>query len=327
MNIGEILAFKNLQYDNNCNLFDNPRHKYDVTESELDGLILKVWNDLGELYKNGIPNRFPQIPQIGDIIRQKINRLVVHKIWRTVIEKDLFKFYSSEQLQEIVNRVCDNDYQKLMNARNISSINVVTDFAVLGLYNMILYLDDSPSMSVCDDIESEFYRWTIQKEVAKTCLFWNRIMSNDGIYVRFYNNEFEGNDIKTMDYLENMCNFRFEGTKSMVEHLKTKVIDDLLVPRICNKMNKLTVVVIFTNKKADNSDPVIETIRDFQNWYYNSPYGRESIKFSFCQIGRSNDTVNWFINLKSNSNIKNNIHFTSGYDFWTDSKGTDKTSE
>lgn len=321
MNLGEFLQFKNCQTNNEKRII------HTVEMFEVEELITKIGKELNNLVINKqLPLNFPEVPNENDELKQKIIYLIVYKIWKTIITKDLFKFYTQENLQEIINNVCKNDYVNLMNLRNITNIDNVTDFALLGLYDLIFYVDDSPSMSVYDDPESKLFRFSTEKEVIKSCLFWNNSMNNNGIYIRFYNSILEGNNISSFNEIDELFKVPLNKRNPMEKNFKSKIIDELLFRRLYNCMFKPTIAITITDGKPDNNQNFIKSISECQQACLTSRYGIGSVEFVFAQIGKSDATVDWLMNLENNSNI-DNIFVAYEYEFWKGIKNEDKTEE
>jgi hypothetical protein len=189
--------------------------------------------------------KMPVVPYDADPDRLKINELVVAKMWRIICIRKLHPFYNQQYLQELVNRACKHDYRLLMNKWNIASIDMTVDLAVLGLYDIVLFCDDSGSMKTKEPIEDNLTRWELLREVTKTISFWATLMDADGIVVRFFNSDHEGDGIGSPDEVDKMFNtVRPNHSTPLGSELKNKILDKFLFRMIDQKQLQRPILII-----------------------------------------------------------------------------------
>lgn len=67
---------------------------------------------------------------------------------------------------------------------------------ILGLYDIIIFADDSGSISTREPKEDNMSRFEILKNVIETIGFWTTLLDPDGIVVRFFNSSIEAMELE-----------------------------------------------------------------------------------------------------------------------------------
>lgn len=148
----------------------------------------------------------PQVPSTGDQARDAICRTIVEKMWRIITVNRLHNFYTQQKLQALVDRACKHDYGTLQRQYNIATMDMTLDLAVLGLYDIILFVDDSGSMAVTEPSEDNMERYQVLKQIMTTLSFWASLMDADGLCVRFFNSSREGDGITNAQAVTQLLN-------------------------------------------------------------------------------------------------------------------------
>lgn len=272
----------------------------------------------------------------------EINSMIVDKMWRIVCLKDLHSFYTQHRLQQLVDRACMHDYSILKREWEIPTLDMATDLAVLGLYDIVLYVDDSGSMNTSEPNEG-MTRWQLLKEVIKTIAFWGSLMDEDGICVRFFNSILEGNNIANSSDVENLVNKASPGgVTPMGESLKTKIYDQMVGPIMQkNDLDRPVLVITITDgepynvyfpyknndsrywdnedrvayekNKAKAKETVIDTIKFLRSSCALSKYGENAMAFSFSQVGTDKAASNWLGEIDVHPTVGHVIDCTSEY--------------
>lgn len=285
------------------------------TYNEIINADLKAQSDYDKKENNQYNLIKPNVPINHDPQKQIINNLITNKMWRIVCLKQLYAFYNQNQLQMLINRACSHDYQRLQIVLNLPTIDMTTDLAVLGLYDIVLLLDDSGSMSYVDSGE-EISRFQILKEVVKTISFGSTLMDPDGIVIRFLNSSIEGNGLKNVHDVNNI--FAHVSPKSstpigsaLINKIFNNIVKNLL---ISNDLTRPILTIIVTDGCPDDRNEVIQVIKTCKTACERSKYGQNAMAFSFAQIGKDKSATEYLSELDCHFEIGHLIDCTSEYD-------------
>lgn len=257
----------------------------------------------------------PTIPLDSDPDRTSINELVVEKMWRIVMVNGLQGFFTQARLQQLVNRACSHDYRLLQKQWGIATIDMTTDLAVMGLYDIIIFGDDSGSMATEEPSEDYMTRHALMKEVVKTLSFWATLMDEDGVVIRFFNSEKEGNGISNASEVENL--FRMvkpAGSTPMGRMLRYKIFDKIIYPALTNNsLDRPVLIITVTDGKPDSEQDVVNEIINMKNRIKGTKYGEHGVAFSFAQIGKDTSATVWLASIDTHPVVGNMIDCTSEY--------------
>jgi hypothetical protein len=267
----------------------------------------------------GVPNPSalvkPGIPVNDNPDHMRLNALVVDKIWRIVNVNRLHAFFTQTVLQHLVNRACLHDYRILMQQWGIPTIDIATDLSVLCLYDIVLFADDSSSMNTQEPSEDHMSRWQLMKEVVKTIGFWATLMDEDGIVIRFFNSDVQGNrvgDVKAVETIFHSVHPR--GSTPMGDMLQTKVLESCVTPFLkSGNLEKPVLVITITDGNPDHRDSVVQAIMGARQAAASSKYGDMAVAFSFAQIGCDTVARDWLAELDVHPVVGRHIDCTSEY--------------
>lgn len=254
----------------------------------------------------------PQIPQSGD---QLVGGLIVEKMWRIVNLKNLFAFFTQDQLQTLVDRACRHDYRSLMIMWDLPTLDMATDIAVLGLYDCVIIVDDSGSMT---KEESEgLTRFQILKEAVKTVGFWGTLMDPDGVVLRFLNSQKEGNGLSSCSQIEDL----FKGVQvnpyngTPIGEKMRSVYNTIVKPLLTtNNLNRPILIINMTDGEPSNKQLVIDVISECISECSRTKYGSNAVAFSFGQIGTSPEATEYLQTLDEHPVIGKYVDCTSEYE-------------
>ncbi|VBB18663.1 hypothetical protein YASMINEVIRUS_1194 [Yasminevirus sp. GU-2018] len=264
----------------------------------------------------------PNVPASADADRRMINELVVAKMWRIVCLRKLQRFYSQEYLQKLVDRACMHDYRLLMKKFNIATIDMTVDLAVLGLYDIVLFGDDSTSMNTEEANEDNLTRWTLLKEVVKTLSFWASLMDEDGVVVRFINKELSKDqsggisDFATVDDI--FRNTRPSGSTPTARELNNKILNKFVYEYLDSKsLQRPILIITITDGEPDGGRSGENAVRDAivacHKRASSSYYGEHAVAFSFAQIGTSEGASAFLERLDKDPEVGKLIDCTSEF--------------
>ena len=295
------------------NLQTTPITQNDVTQ--IHQLAHEARSDYTPLQNNQFNLIKPNIPDGVEYPNRDISMLVVEKMWRIVCLKKLHGFYTQQSLQNLVNRACRHDYKTLMTHWGLPTLDMVVDLAVLGLYDIVIFGDDSGSMGTEEPKEDNLTRWELLKQVVKTIGFWSSLMDADGVVVRFINSIVEGNGISNSAEIDGIFRtVRPSGGTPLGEQLDAKIIRKIIVPVIQSQEIQRPVLVLnITDGVPTNSNAVKQTILNCRNFCASTKYGENAVAFSFAQIGSERSATEYLSQLDSDPHVGHLIDCTSEY--------------
>ena len=307
------LADNGFNSQNIPNLNVAPITPLDVTQ--MQQLAQEARTDYINHQQNQFNLQKPSAPVGPEYPNQDVAQLVVEKMWRIVCLKKLHGFYTQQSLQNLVNRACRHDYKTLMVQWNLPTLDMAIDLAVLGLYDIIIFGDDSGSMATEEPKEDNLTRWEILKQVVKTIGFWSSLMDVDGVVVRFINSMVEGNGISNSAEIDGIFrSVRPSGGTPLGEQLEQKIIRKFVVPLIQNQEIQRPILILnITDGVPSNSSAVKQTILNCRNFCARTKYGENAVAFSFAQIGSDRSATEYLGQLDKDSDVGYLIDCTSEY--------------
>lgn len=289
----------------------------DYEKSELKTLEVEAVN---EYTSNALSTNFnnlvkPSVPTGPEYPCVEVSSLIVEKMWRIICLKGLYNFYTQESLETLVCRACKHDYKTLQTEWNLPTIDMTTDLAVIGLYDIIIFADDSGSMSTREPKEDNMTRFDILKNVIETIGFWSTLLDPDGIVVRFFNSSVEANGISnSVDVSKLFRNVRPGGSTPMGKNLKSKIFDSIIHPvAMANELVRPVLIITVTDGIPDSETDVVNTISLIKNFFTKTKYGSNGVAFSFAQIGSDSNATEYLNKLDTHPQIGNIIDCTSEF--------------
>ena len=290
----------------------NEYEKCQIKELEVEAI-----NDYSQCHMSSNPNNLqkPQVPKGIEYLYEEISSLIVEKMWRIICLKKLHSFYTQQQLQELVNRACKHDYKILQSQWNIPTIDMTVDLAVMGLYDIVIFADDSGSMSTRESKEDNMTRFDIMKNVIETIGFWSTLMDSDGIVVRFFNSNVEGNGVTNSADVSKLFNsVRPSGSTPMGSNLKLKIFDKIIHPLIqSNELLRPVLIITVTDGIPDSQTDVTNNIINIKKYFEKTKYGSNGVAFSFAQIGSDSGATDYLNTLDTHPLVGNIIDCTSEF--------------
>lgn len=202
-----------------------------------------------------------------------------------------------------------------MRVWELPTIDMAVDIAVLGLYDIVLFVDDSGSMDYVEPDEG-MKRFDLMKEVMKTVAFWATLMDPDGVVVRFFNSNVEGNGLSSVKDVDALLKtVSPEGMTPMGEQLENKILNKIVLPLLIKgELNRPVLTITLTDGEPTNKQAVIDTIVKCRDAGLRSKYGEHAMSFSFCQIGEERAATKYLGDLDTHPVVGKLIDCTSSYD-------------
>lgn len=198
-----------------------------LTEQENNNINQKILDLKTTIYESKLKK--PDVPIGACYPNEKINELVVEKMWNNMCSNKYDNFYTQNQLQYLVNCACKHNYIELSDMLNIS-IDETTDISILGLYDIIVLLNDNLEMKEYINNTENVTKFNFGKELVKTIYNLYNFIDVDGINIRFVNS-LEDSDGVHMAELNYVLDHVFPtGSERIENSFKKKIIDDIIEP-------------------------------------------------------------------------------------------------
>jgi hypothetical protein len=307
------LAENGFNAQNIPNLQPSPITREDVTQ--MHQLAQEARSDYAHVQQNQFNLQKPTVPIGTEYPNQDVSTLVVEKLWRIVCLKKLHGFYTQNSLQNLVNRACKHDYKTLMTQWGLPTLDMAVDLAVLGLYDIVIFGDDSGSMGTEEPKEDNLTRWEILKQVVKTIGFWSSLMDADGVVVRFINSNQEGNGISNSAEIDSIFRMvRPSGGTPLGEQLDAKIIRKIIVPVIqSQEIQRPVLVLTITDGEPTTRASVKQSILNCRNFCAGTKYGENAVAFSFAQVGSDRNATSYLSELDTDAQVGHLIDCTSEF--------------
>ena len=236
---------------------------------------------------------------------------------QAIREKGLERFYGpgspgAAKLPAIAARA-GQQVERLCQAWRIQR-EIATDIVRLALYDVVIYIDDSGSMSFEENGERIKDLQLILQRVA----FAATLFDDDGIDVRFMNDEdippnmLSG--LRTEQQIEQLLvNKRYKGLTPFGTQLRRKVLDPLLIPRLRGQMQKPLLIISITDGQpaGENQNELVESVRYAVDQARRSPYGAGAVAFQFAQVGNDQKATEFLAKLDNDPVVGREVDCTS----------------
>ncbi|KAK5113765.1 hypothetical protein LTR85_010782 [Meristemomyces frigidus] len=240
---------------------------------------------------------------------------------QAIQEKGLQKFYGpgtqgAQKLPQIAARA-GQQVDRLCQAWRIQR-EIATDIVRLALYDVVVFIDDSGSMSFEEGGERIKDLQLIMQRVA----FAATLFDDDGIDVRFMNddqiplNMLSG--IRNEQQVEQLlANKRYKGLTPFGTELRKKVIDGMLIPSLrSGQMQKPLLIISITDGQpaGETQNALVDTVRYAVDNARRSNYGQGAVAFQFAQVGNDAKATEFLAKLDNDPMVGSEVDCTSNYE-------------
>lgn len=238
---------------------------------------------------------------------------------RAVQEKQLQAFYGpgtpgAQMLPQIAARAAQS-VDRLCQAWRIQK-EIANDIVRLALYDVIIYVDDSGSMSFEENGERiKDLQLILQRGVFAATLF-----DDDGIDLRFMNEDLpphEVSGIRSEQQVEQILSRkRYKGLTPFGTELRKKVIDPILVSKLNGQMRKPLLILSITDGQpaGENQNTLVETVQYAVQAAQRSRYGTGAVAFQFAQVGNDQKATEFLAKLDNDPMVGRMVDCTSNYE-------------
>ncbi|OQO14696.1 hypothetical protein B0A48_00077 [Cryoendolithus antarcticus] len=233
---------------------------------------------------------------------------------QAIQEKQLQQFYhpGDPRLPQIAQRAAQS-IDRLCQAWRIQR-EIAVDIVRLALYDVIVFIDDSGSMSFEENGERIKDLQLIMQRVA----FAATLFDDDGIDVRFMNDEeiplnaLSG--IRGEQQINQILSTKkYKGLTPFGTKLREKVVDGIALPKLRQPRKPILIIGITDGQPAgENQNALIETIRYAMGATQN--LGPGAIAFEFAQVGNDEKATQYLAKLDNDPQVGRMVDCTSNYE-------------
>jgi uncharacterized protein YegL len=186
----------------------------------------------------------------------------------------------------------------------------------LGLYDIVIYIDDSGSMQFEEGGERIKDLRLILERVASVAT----IFDEDGISLRFMNATYPPNmveNIRSEQQIDQlMRSVQFKGLTPMGTELRNKVIDGIIVPKVrSGQYRKPTLVMMITDGQpaGEAQNAVFDAIK-YASHEVSQRYGPGGIAFQVAQVGNDQKAREFLAKLDGDPVVGRLVDCTSNFE-------------
>jgi hypothetical protein len=191
---------------------------------------------------------------------------------------------------------------------------IANDIVRLALYDIVIYIDDSGSMSFEENGERIKDLGLILQRVA----FAGTLFDDDGIELRFMNEDLpvqQLSGIRSEQQVQQLlAQKRYKGLTPFGTELRKKVVDPILVSRLnSGRMEKPLLVIGITDGQpaGENANTLVETVQYAVQAAQRSQYGSGAIAFQFAQVGNDQKATEFLAKLDNDPMVGREVDCTS----------------
>merc|ERR1711981_1082055 len=234
----------------------------------------------------------------------------------TVQERQLQSFYppNSPVLDQIANKAAQQVPGLCQRWR--IPMEIGNDLVKLGLYDIVIYIDDSGSMQFEEGGERIKDLRLILERVASVAT----IFDDDGISLRFMNANYPPQmteNIRSEQQIDQlMRSVQFKGLTPMGTELRNKVIDGIIVPKVRGgQYRKPTLVIMITDGQpaGEAQNAVFDAIK-YASHEVSQRHGPGGIAFQVAQVGNDQKAREFLGKLDEDPVVGRLVDCTSNYE-------------
>jgi hypothetical protein len=191
---------------------------------------------------------------------------------------------------------------------------IANDIVRLALYDIVIYIDDSGSMSFEENGERIKDLGLILQRVA----FAGTLFDDDGIELRFMNEDLP---IQQLSGIRNeqqvqqlLAQKRYKGLTPFGTELRKKIVDPILVSRLnSGRMEKPLLIICITDGQpaGENANTLVETVQYAVQAAQRSQYGPGAVAFQFAQVGNDQKATEFLAKLDNDPLVGREVDCTS----------------
>jgi hypothetical protein len=182
------------------------------------------------------------------------------------------------------------------------------------LYDVVVYIDDSGSMS----FEENGERIKDLQLILQRACFAATLFDEDGIELRFMNEDLpvqQISNIRSEQQVEQILSHKkYKGLTPFGTELRRKVIDPILVNKLnSGQMQKPLLIISITDGQpaGENQNTLIDTVQYAVQAAQRSQYGPGAVAFQFAQVGNDQKATEFLAKLDNDPMVGKEVDCTS----------------
>jgi len=239
---------------------------------------------------------------------------------KAVQEKQLHRFYGpgtpgGQRLPQIAARAAQQ-VDRLCQAWRIQK-EIANDIVRLALYDVVIYVDDSGSMS----FEENGERIKDLQLILQRAAFAATLFDDDGVELRFMNEDLplqEVSHIRSEQQIEQILSRkRYKGLTPFGTELRRKIVDPILISKLnSGQMQKPLLIISITDGQpaGENQNTLVETVQYAVQAAQRSQYGPGAVAFQFAQVGNDQKATEFLAKLDNDPMVGSEVDCTSNYE-------------
>ncbi|KAK4702863.1 hypothetical protein P7C70_g3348, partial [Phenoliferia sp. Uapishka_3] len=230
-----------------------------------------------------------------------------------VHEQKLSAFYGAGSLEQISQKVVrEQSLQRIAQQWQIP-IEAAIDLVRLALFDIILYCDDSGSMS----FEEKGSRIEDLKMIVSRTAYAASFFDQDGIQIRFMNSKIEAASNTEAAALNIIKQVQFNGMTPLGTSLKKKVLEPLVLhPAKHGQLRKPVLIVIITDGAPSGEDrhKIVKVIKEANHDLQKTKYGPDAVSYQLAQVGNDLAARKFLEEIDVDREVGQLIDVTSNYE-------------
>jgi len=240
-----------------------------------------------------------------------VMQLVTQKLNNIVNVNRLHTFYPPPEIQKVIDQVAKVDLRQLATEMSVN-LEIALDLTSLALYDVVIYADDSSSMSWNGGSNIQELKGILEKTANIVGRF-----DHDGFSIRQMNTNLVGDHIRTAtEAADYVSRIKFKGGTPLAGKLQERILEPMLFDPIRrNCLPKPLLIISITDGAPGESEEFVKkVIRNAKMVAGQSRYGDKAVALEFAQVGKDQGAQDFLGRLDADPVIGAMVDATSYYE-------------
>ena len=273
-----------------------------------------IMSSISNMFSNTPSQKQPQVyTQAGPYYQP-----VKLRVDAVIMNKGLQHFYpvNSQQYNHLLMRLSHIDFPSIASKRRIP-LELAFDFVAMGVYDIVIFADDSGSMNFDEQWEPSTEKIDDLKLIFARIVELATLFDDDGISIRYFNNDKVFDNIKSeQDAEKTLTKVSFNGGTPVGKNIVTKVFQPYVYAKAqSNQFTKPVLVYVITDGEPDNKPELKQNILQCKNWLQQTPFGKSSVSIMFAQVGKDAKAAHYLkVELDNDPDIGDDVDATGNFE-------------
>ncbi|KAL8293601.1 hypothetical protein RQP46_000302 [Phenoliferia psychrophenolica] len=240
--------------------------------------------------------------------------VVLNLLRQAVQDQHLAAFYPQGSLEPLAQNVARSGAIQKLATEWRMPLEIAMDLCKLALFDIILYCDDSGSMT----FEEGGTRIDDLKLIVSRVAMAASLFDQDGIQVRFMNSKIEGNNINSEAAALALINqVKFSGLTPLGTSLQQKILAPLVLgPAQQGRLQKPVLIIAITDGVPGGEDryAIVKAITNASRVLQQTRYGSDAVSFQLAQVGNDQKARAFLEEIDKHPEIGGLVDTTSNYE-------------